>query len=275
MAEEKTKTEVVEEVKETKETKTKKVKKTVSSFEELNLVEGFNPEERAKQTAIDGVPYLSVFDRKVWFRLKNPSGRIVPKLIAKDANSATIEASVYLDAKDEKPIAVAYAMRERTNTDIGQRFVENAETAAIGRALTIAGFNITSTVAPDEVEDMKSPCEHGPKTMPVAPVTPVAPTPTPITIEQAVTAPVAPQPETTAPSYVIPPTAKFVAPPQTVTGTIAYETAVNMKSTDARVAGLTFGEIAQSYPQMLAVLATSSIDANERAAANAVLAKMK
>jgi len=267
MAEEK-----VIETKEVKETKTKKVKKAVSSFEELNLVEGFNPEERAKQTAIDGVPYLSVFDRKVWFRLKNPNGRIVPKLIAKDANSATIEASVYLDAKDEKPIAVAYAMRERTNTDIGQRFVENAETAAIGRALTIAGFNITSTVAPDEVEDMKSPCEHGPKTMPVAPVAPVAPAP--ITIEQAVAAPVAPQPEA-APTYVIPPTAKFVAPPQTVAGTISYEAAVNMKSTDARVAGLTFGEIAQSYPQMLAVLATSSVDANERAAANAVLAKIK
>ncbi len=268
MAEEK-----VIETKEVKETKAKKVKKTVSSFEELNLVEGFNPEERAKQTAIDGVPYLSVFDRKVWFRLKNPNGRIVPKLIAKDANSATIEASVYLDAKDEKPIAVAYAMRERTNTDIGQRFVENAETAAIGRALTIAGFNITSTVAPDEVEDMKSPCEHGPKTMPVAPVAPVAPAP--ITIEQAVTAPVAPQPETTAPSYAIPPTAKFVAPPQTVAGTIAYETAINMKSADPRVAGLTFGEIAQSYPQMLAVLATSSIDPNERMAASAVMAKMK
>ena len=116
---------------------------------ELNMVEGFNPADYARMiTDADGQQsqYLDVQYRKMWFRLRNPNGKIVKKICSFDGNLAVIEAKIYLDRNDppENFVSNAFAQRfvDPNNPDYGNRYLESAETAAVGRALADAGYGL-------------------------------------------------------------------------------------------------------------------------------------
>ena len=107
----------------------------------LNKVEGFNPLELARRISNEGEAdqlYLDVKYRKLWFRLLNPTGKIISNIISLTENMAVVEARVYLDKCDQKEDCVgnSYAQRFRTaDPKFGDKFLELAETAATGRAL--------------------------------------------------------------------------------------------------------------------------------------------
>ncbi len=123
---------------------------------ELNKVEGFNPLDYARQiTDANGNPslYLDVQYRKMWFRLANPNGKIVKKICNFDGNLAVVEAKVYLDKNDSEENFVSNAFAQRfadpSNMEYGSRYLESAETAAVGRALADAGYGLQFCAEPD------------------------------------------------------------------------------------------------------------------------------
>jgi len=118
---------------------------TMPAVSGLNRVEGFEPktlmreigEERNRQL------YLDVAIRKLWFRLKYPLGMIHKKIAQMTEQFAIVEARVYLDKGDPEDgfVSNAFARRYFNNdSEFGAKYLELAETAAVGRALADAGF---------------------------------------------------------------------------------------------------------------------------------------
>lgn len=87
--------------------------------------------------------YMPVPNRVLWFRTANPLGKIVTNILEKNDSFAIVEARVYLskDDDDKNYIAKGIAQRHYSNNSIySTRNIEWAETAAIGRALSLAGY---------------------------------------------------------------------------------------------------------------------------------------
>ncbi|GFI36852.1 hypothetical protein IMSAGC015_01033 [Lachnospiraceae bacterium] len=127
----------------------------------LNRVEGFNPMELARTLTKEGREdqlYLDVKYRKLWFRLVHPLGKIVSSIRSFTENMAIVEARIYLDKCDaeENYIANAFSQRFRTNDpNFGDKFLEMAETAAVGRALSDAGFGLQFADVGEENDPMQ------------------------------------------------------------------------------------------------------------------------
>ena len=105
----------------------------------LNRVEGFEPLEFArtiKQEDQEDQLYLDVKYRKLW---------ISSHIVWFNENVALAEAKIYLNYTDapENYIANAFSMKFRSeDPKFGDKFLEMAETAAVGRALSDAGYGV-------------------------------------------------------------------------------------------------------------------------------------
>ena len=120
---------------------------TVNAVKDLNDIEGFDPRKFMRVIpSEDGKIryYLEVAYRKLWYRLKYPEGKIVKWILKLTDQVAVIEARVYLNRNDpeESYIASAMAQKYYSNEQFGMKYVELAETAAVGRALSDAGFGL-------------------------------------------------------------------------------------------------------------------------------------
>lgn len=112
---------------------------------EINSVEGFEPTSFARTlTNDDGTQslYLDVKYRMLWFRLANPNGKIDSEIVHADGKSAVVCCRLYADKADPADQYIAKSMAQRffSEEKYGDRFLEIAETAAIGRALASAGY---------------------------------------------------------------------------------------------------------------------------------------
>lgn len=120
----------------------------VEGIRNLNKVEGFDPRRYMRiigQEGQAGKYYLDVAFRKLWFRLKYPEGKIVKKILKLTDQVAIVEARIYLHRNDSEENFIANALAQKYRTEDGQfgnKFVELAETAAVGRALSDAGFGL-------------------------------------------------------------------------------------------------------------------------------------
>ena len=113
----------------------------------LHQVEGFDPRKFMRLIQKEDQSsryYLDVAYRKLWFRLCYPEGKIVKTIRSITAQMAIVEARVYLKKNDpdDSYVANAFAQKFREDSEIGQKYVELAETAAVGRALSDAGFGL-------------------------------------------------------------------------------------------------------------------------------------
>lgn len=114
----------------------------------LNRVEGFDPMSLARRIDNEGQEqqlYLDVKYRKLWFRLVHPFGKIVSRIVSFTDNMAVVEALIYLDRNDPVDSYVAKAFSQKFRSEdpqFGSKFLEMAETAAVGRALSDAGFGL-------------------------------------------------------------------------------------------------------------------------------------
>ncbi len=120
----------------------------VEGIRNLNKVEGFDPRKYMRviqQEGQAGKYYLDVAFRKLWFRLKYPEGKIVKKILKLTDQVAIVEARVYLNRNDAEENFISNALAQKYMTADGQfgnKYVELAETAAVGRALSDAGFGL-------------------------------------------------------------------------------------------------------------------------------------
>lgn len=120
----------------------------VPAIQDLNRVEGFDPRRYMRLIGGEGQPgkyYLDVAYRKLWFRLKHPEGKIVKRLLKLTEQVAIVEARVYLNRNDAEDNFISNALAQKYLTadeQFGNKFVELAETAAVGRALADAGFGL-------------------------------------------------------------------------------------------------------------------------------------
>ena len=120
----------------------------VDEIRNLNRIEGFDPRQYMRNlTGSDGTvkQYLDVVYRKLWFRLKNPEGKIVKKLLKLTEQTAIVEARIYLNKTDPEDSYIASAFAQKfvsQDEQFGAKFLELAETAAVGRALADAGYGL-------------------------------------------------------------------------------------------------------------------------------------
>lgn len=120
----------------------------VEEVKNLNRVNGFDPRKYMRLISKEGQPgklYLDVAYRKLWFRLCFPEGKIVKKLIKLTDNVAIVEARVYLNRNDAEDNFISNALAQKyqsADEQFGNKYVELAETAAVGRALSDAGFGL-------------------------------------------------------------------------------------------------------------------------------------
>ena len=112
---------------------------------EINAVDGFSPAEFTRELpSDDGTTslYMDVKFRLLWFRLHRPNGKVEPELVSVDDKSAVVCCKIFNDRSDasDQFVAKSYAQRFRSDEKFGDRFLEVAETAAVGRALASAGY---------------------------------------------------------------------------------------------------------------------------------------
>lgn len=111
----------------------------------INAVDNFNPADFTRQLPNeDGTMslYLDVKYRLLWFRLHRPNGKIDSEIISVDDKSAVVCCKLYADRSDapEQYVAKSCAQRFVSQERFGDRYLETAETAAMGRVLAAAGY---------------------------------------------------------------------------------------------------------------------------------------
>ena len=118
---------------------------TMRSIPSINTVDGFNPAEFTRELMNDDGSmslYLDVKYRMLWFRLHRPNGKIDTEIVHVDEKSAVVCCKLYSDRGDpaEQYLAKSCAQRFISQEKYGERYLEIAETAAIGRVLAAAGY---------------------------------------------------------------------------------------------------------------------------------------
>lgn len=262
----------------------------MTAINELNRVDGFNPAKfmrRLTETDENGQPsermYLEVAYRKLWFRLKHPEGAIRKLIREVNDQFAIMEARVYLDRRDPEESYIANAIVKRyfnPEDKLGDKYLEIAETAAVGRALADAGFGIQFT---DSSENPESGVVDSPIGMPSGTPSGVGinivtgeVTHTPQTPAYAAanavpnsipTAPVTPAP--TSPRY------NTSTPVEQILPYMTLQDAVSLVVDCGVFKGKTLGQVAQEKPQSLEWYVTSYRGSNNilRAAAKFLLDK--
>ena len=112
---------------------------------ELNKVPGFDPRRFLRREISEAtgeeVLKLGLKYKKLWFRLAHPKGRIHLNALRITDQLAIIEAQVYLDRSDPKPISSFTSQRSAADTPSGL-YVQEAEQEAMNEALDNAGFGL-------------------------------------------------------------------------------------------------------------------------------------
>ena len=85
--------------------------------------------------------YEPVASRLARFWAKHPEGRVITQLVTFEDDRVIVQADIYVDREDERPIATDFAEELRGSNNVNKTsHIENACTSAIGRALADCDF---------------------------------------------------------------------------------------------------------------------------------------
>ena len=132
---------------------------TMKNIPSINAVDGFNPAEFTRALPNeDGSTslYLDVKYRLMWFRLHRPNGKIDSEIVRVDDKSAVVCCKLYADKGDavDQYLAKSQAQRFLSEEKFGDRYLEIAETAALGRVLAAAGYGTQFCGSTDMLSDI-------------------------------------------------------------------------------------------------------------------------
>lgn len=95
----------------------------------------------------DSESYVRVNTRLEEFWAKYPEGRLITDAVEMQDGKMKIVASLFRDAKDEKPASTGHAFLLAFD---GDKVGEYTETVAVGRALALMGFQVEKSIATAE-----------------------------------------------------------------------------------------------------------------------------
>ena len=85
--------------------------------------------------------YEPVASRLARFWDKHPEGRVITKLLTFEGDRVIVQADIYVDREDDRPVATDFAEEIRGSNNVNKTsHIENAATSAIGRALADCDF---------------------------------------------------------------------------------------------------------------------------------------
>lgn len=85
--------------------------------------------------------YEPVASRLARFWEKHPEGRVITKLITFEGDRVIVQADIFVDREDVRPIATDFSEELRGSNNVNKTsHIENACTSAIGRALADCDF---------------------------------------------------------------------------------------------------------------------------------------
>ena len=85
--------------------------------------------------------YEPVSSRLARFWATHPEGRVITKLVTIEGDRVVVQADIYVDREDDRPIATDFAEEIRGSNNVNKTsHIENACTSAIGRALADCDF---------------------------------------------------------------------------------------------------------------------------------------
>jgi len=102
--------------------------------------------------------YEPVASRLARFWEKHPEGRVITKLLTFEGDRVIVQADIYVDREDDRPVATDFAEEIRGSNNVNKTsHIENAATSAIGRALADCDFasSIDWTKRPSREEMQK------------------------------------------------------------------------------------------------------------------------
>ena len=229
---------------------------TMKSVPTINAVDGFNPADFTRQLPNEGGStslYLDVKYRLLWFRLHRPKGKIDTEIIHVDDKSAVVCCKLYEDKADpvDQYVARSCAQRFITTEKFGNRYLEIAETAALGRVLAAAGYGTQFCGGTDMFGDIIA---DAPIDLSIMEddqdTTPDSSSRVMHQVKPALTAPVAPAPAAPTPA---PAPAKPDKPLtlDDLLNTMSLDDAKNVVVDIGRYSGSTLGQIVMSNPRDL------------------------
>lgn len=232
-----------------------KIREAHTAILQQNKVTGFDPVLYLTRNVNTNGEIAWALDTQLqirWFRLKYPNGKIDRRWVFVNDKQAICSAYVYLDKKDTNFVSNGSAGRFADfapDNEFGLKYVESAETAAVGRALYAAGFGIlyieqSASLPEPNAINFNAPVQQ--QTQP------------PISAgQQAGMDMSAPQPDT-APQTTQPPSTVSLEPAvpadtpvEQLVQTMTPQQAASITATGGYCKGMTLGEIDRQCPEQL------------------------
>ena len=232
-----------------------KIREAHTAILQQNKVTGFDPVLYLTRNVNTNGEIAWALDTQLqirWFRLKYPNGKIDRRWVFVNDKQAICSAYVYLDKEDTNFVSNGSAGRFADfapDNEFGLKYVESAETAAVGRALYAAGFGIlyieqSASLPEPNAINFNAPVQQ--QTQP------------PISAgQQAGMDMSAPQPDT-APQTTQPPSTVSLEPAvpadtpiEQLVQTMTPQQAASITATGGYCKGMTLGEIDRQCPEQL------------------------
>lgn len=241
-----------------------KIREAHTAILQQNKVTGFDPVLYLTRNVNTTGEIAWALDTQLqirWFRLKYPNGKIDRRWVFVNDKQAICSAYVYLDKEDMNFVSNGSAGRFADfapDNEFGLKYVESAETAAVGRALYAAGFGIlyieqSASLPESNAINFNAPVQQQTQQAVQMPPTQSAQASDEYPAWMNGPAPEAPQPEQTQPPSTVSlePAVPADTPIEQLVQTMTPQQAASITATGGYCKGMTLGEIDRQCPEQL------------------------
>ena len=239
-----------------------KIREAHTAILQQNKVTGFDPVLYLTRNVNTTGEIAWALDTQLqirWFRLKYPNGKIDRRWVFVNDKQAICSAYVYLDKEDTNFVSNGSAGRFADfapENEFGLKYVESAETAAVGRALYAAGFGIlyieqSASLPEPNAINFNAPVQQQTQQAAQMPPTQPAQASDEYPAWMNGPAPEAPRPEQPPSTVSLEPAVPADTPIEQLVQTMTPQQAASITATGGYCKGMTLGEIDRQCPEQL------------------------